>query len=162
APSEDVLPLIKALNPQSQMYVPLMVRNRVIGAIGFVITESNRRHAPAELAIVENLAGKAAVAIENARLYHELQTSDRRKDEFLAMLAHELRNPLAPIRNAVELLGRTTDPQLHQWAHEVIHRQVTHIVRLVDDLLDVSRIKQGKIHLQRQSTELSKAIHNAV
>jgi PAS domain S-box-containing protein len=92
-----------------------------------------------------------------------LQEADRRKDEFLAMLAHELRNPLAPIRNAIEILRRTLPPDPKpQWAREVIERQVAQLTRLVDDLLDVSRITRGKIRLRRETVELRAIVERAV
>ena len=89
--------------------------------------------------------------------------TDRRKTEFLAMLAHELRNPLAPIRNAVEILRRSGgDEQQRKPATEMIHRQVGQVVRLVDDLLDVSRISRGKIELRREPVELASIVQHAV
>src|SRR5262249_60605606 len=80
----------------------------------------------------------------------------RRKNEFLAMLAHELRNPLAPIRNAVQVqrLKEPAEPEL-QWARDVIERQVQQLARLVDDLLDLSRISRGKISLQLEPVDLA-------
>ena len=92
-----------------------------------------------------------------------LRNADRRKDEFLAMLAHELRNPLAPIRTASELLARMLPPDPRMQASvDIIKRQVTHLTRLVDDLMDVSRITQGRIQLQRQPLELSTIISQAM
>ncbi len=74
----------------------------------------------------------------------------QRKDDFLAMLAHELRNPLAPIRNAAQILRLKGPPSAElQWAREVIDRQVQHVTRLIDDLLDVSRITRGRIELRK-------------
>ena len=93
----------------------------------------------------------------------ELSEADRRKDEFLAMLAHELRNPLAPIRNALQYLqlkGSPT-PELRS-ARDIIERQVRQLVRLVDDLLDVSRISRGKMALQKQRANLRMIVDNAV
>ena len=92
---------------------------------------------------------------ERARIERALKEADRHKDEFLAMLAHELRNPLAPIHNAVQLMHRQsfTDPQL-AWSRDVIGRQLAHLTRLVDDLLDVSRITRGKINLNKEVIEL--------
>jgi PAS domain S-box-containing protein len=92
-----------------------------------------------------------------------LEESARRVDEFLAMLAHELRNPLAPIRNAagVMRLGRLSDPRL-EWARDVIDRQVAHLTRLVDDLLDVSRVTSGKITLRKEPLDLALAAARAV
>jgi len=92
-----------------------------------------------------------------------LKEADRQKDEFLAMLAHELRNPLAPIRNALHFLrlGGGT-PETYQQAHELMERQVEHLVRLVDDLLDVSRITRGKINLHLEEVDLSSVVARAV
>ncbi|HRI65573.1 MAG TPA: PAS domain S-box protein [Polyangium sp.] len=100
---------------------------------------------------------------ERKRAEAALRDTDRRKDEFLAMLAHELRNPLAPIRNAVQLLHRVDpqDPALAR-ARDIIERQVDHLVRLVDDLLDVSRVSRGKITLQRARIDLADVVRNAV
>ncbi|MGF7137301.1 PAS domain S-box-containing protein [Paraburkholderia sp. EB58] len=93
-----------------------------------------------------------------------LRDADRRKDEFLAMLAHELRNPLAPIRNAIELLdpSRAPAPQDFETMRAVIGRQVRHLSRLVDDLLDVARITQGKITLRQENVSLAAAIEAAI
>ncbi|HEU4625907.1 MAG TPA: histidine kinase dimerization/phospho-acceptor domain-containing protein [Steroidobacteraceae bacterium] len=93
----------------------------------------------------------------------QLHDADRRKDEFLAMLAHELRNPMAPIRNASELLARTIpeDPEM-QATVGIIKRQIAHLARLVDDLLDVSRITQGRIELQRRPLDLAEVVAQAM
>ena len=92
-----------------------------------------------------------------------LLVADCRKDEFLAMLAHELRNPLAPISNAVQVLRFTGgDGKAVQSAAEMIERQVGQMVRLVDDLLDVSRISRGKIELRKERIELASAVYHAV
>lgn len=97
------------------------------------------------------------------RAEQALREADRRKDEFLATLAHELRNPLAPIRNAVQILLRqgplSPEPQ---WALEVVDRQVTQMTRLLDDLLDVSRISHNKLQLRKERIELSAVMQNAV
>lgn len=92
-----------------------------------------------------------------------LRDADRRKDNFLAMLAHELRNPLAPIKNAVQILRLVGSPEPEPArAQEVIDRQVQHLSRLVDDLLDVSRIARGKVHLKREPVDLRTVITRAV
>jgi signal transduction histidine kinase/CheY-like chemotaxis protein len=101
--------------------------------------------------------------IENANLLAALKESDRRKDEFLAILAHELRNPLAPIRNAVQILRAKGPPAPELiWARDVIDRQVHQMTRLVDDLLDVSRITRGKIQLHKERVELAAVVNSAV
>jgi len=100
---------------------------------------------------------------ELRRRAEELVGADRRKDQFLAMLAHELRNPLAPIRNAVELMRQveTLDPSF-QPSREMVERQVKHLARLVDDLLDVSRITQGSIRLRKEVLDLGTIVQRAV
>ena len=100
-------------------------------------------------------------ALEKA--HEELRSADQRKDEFLAMLAHELRNPLAPIRNTSELLARmSADNAQLDTAARIIQRQITQLSRLVDDLLDVSRITRGRIALQRQPVDLRVIVDQAM
>ncbi|MFN3150128.1 CheR family methyltransferase [Bremerella sp.] len=97
---------------------------------------------------------------EQMELEQALKEADRRKDEFLAMLAHELRNPLAPIRSGIDLL--MMDPRSPQEPLEVMEEQVRHLVRLVDDLLDVSRITRGKVELRKENVQLQKVIQKAI
>jgi len=152
---------------------PLCVGDRTIGALAFGFAGRE----PKDRLLLEELVARAAIALDNARLYsslqreivrsrqaeEELQDANRRKDEFLAMLSHELRNPLAPIRNAVEVIRRVAppDPTLGL-ARDVVDRQVTQLARLVDELLDVSRISQGKIVLKKEQVELAKVIAHSI
>jgi PAS domain S-box-containing protein len=92
----------------------------------------------------------------------QLREADRRKDEFLAVLSHELRNPLSPIRAGLEVLDGTADPQLQQETRRMMRRQLAQLVRLVDDLLDVSRISTGKLRLTRERFELGQALQHAI
>ncbi|HEV7763398.1 MAG TPA: ATP-binding protein, partial [Thermoanaerobaculia bacterium] len=102
-------------------------------------------------------------AIERARAEEQLREANARKDEFLATLAHELRNPLAPIRTGLELIRRGGDTAVAvERVRGMMERQVGHMVRLIDDLLDVSRITSGKITLQREPTLLASLVHSAV
>ncbi len=118
----------------------------------------------APLALVDATALCMVVTDLTEQKEHQgLQEASRRKDEFLAMLAHELRNPLAPIQNAVTLLQHLDSPdELVQSASEIIERQVQHLSRLVDDLLDVSRITLGKVKLQKEPVELASVLTRAV
>jgi CheY-like chemotaxis protein len=147
----------------SVMALPLSARGRSLGAIAWGVTTAGRTAPTAAVALVDELAGRGSIALDNALLVRDIQENDRRKNEFLAMLAHELRNPLAPIRNAHEILRRlhSQQPEL-VLAREVIDRQLTHLVRLVDDLLDVSRITRGKIRLQSRLLEISEVVRSAV
>lgn len=99
---------------------------------------------------------------ERRRMENALREADRRKDEFLATLAHELRNPLAPISNALHVLKRTDAPPQTEKLIGMIERQVTHLIRLVDDLLEVSRISRGKVELRRERLDLAAVISQAI
>lgn len=100
---------------------------------------------------------------ERKKAEEELREADRRKNEFLATLAHELRNPLAPIRNAVHILAhRGTNDPTEARAHDLIERQVGHMVRLIDDLMDVSRIGRGGLRLRRSEVDLTELLRQAV
>jgi signal transduction histidine kinase/DNA-binding response OmpR family regulator len=149
--------------PHEVLVVPLRMRDHATGAIALAIGSGRTPFGPEEVGLARDLAGRAAIAMENARLYLDVQENDRRKNEFLAMLAHELRNPLAPIRNAVEILRMLDipDANLH-WANDIITRQVEHLVRLVDDLLDISRITGGKIQLRKEPVDVAVAVARAV
>ena len=116
-----------------------------------------------ETRLVDLCARQAVDFIENARLYRELRDADRRKDEFLAMLAHELRNPLAPISSSLQIL-RLSDEQSPTVEHvrAIMERQVNQLIRLVDDLLEVSRISRGQIELRKEPVDLVAVVANAV
>jgi PAS domain S-box-containing protein len=162
---------------RSYLAVPVISRNgSVIGGLFFghgtagVFTERSER-------IVTGIAAHAAIAIDNARLYEEAQREitsrqkaeeallgvDRRKDQFLALLAHELRNPLAPIRQAAGLWKQPDlDDEQLRWSQKVVERQSEHMSLLLDDLLDISRIKQGSLHLRKEWIELAGVIDAAI
>ena len=112
------------------------------------------------------ISGWAGINLDISRLKHTedaLREADRRKDEFLATLAHELRNPLAPIRNAAKLLEAPgTDERQRQWGRDVIARQVQRMALLLDDLLDVSRITSGRLQLRKQAVDLASLVASAV
>ena len=129
------------------------------GADGYLATPIE----PEELvAHVRALLRMRRAEAERQKALDALREADRRKDEFLAMLAHELRNPLAPIRNAVEILRLTEDREVRDRARELVGRQVQHLARLVDDLLEVSRITQRKVVLKRAPVTLAAVIESAV
>ncbi len=159
-PQPSALPF--ALNTAAVL--PLRTRDQVLGALTLALGPSGRRFSPIDRALAEDLAGRAAVFLDNARLYGNIQEADRRKNEFLSMLAHELRNPLAPIRNAVQIMGQQgfRNQADLQWALDMISRNVQQMVRLVDDLLDVSRITRGKIRLQREPIVMAAVVAQAV
>ena len=157
---DEHLRIVRELGLKSYIGVPLKVRGKTLGVLTFVAAESGRRYDDADLAVAQDLADRAAIAIENAQLYRELRDADRRKDEFLATLAHELRNPLAPIRNGLQVLrlaGRRAARRSSE-ARSMMERQVSQMVRLVDDLLDVTRISRDKIELRKERVELAAVV----
>jgi signal transduction histidine kinase len=125
--------------------------------------ESERLNRELEQRVAERTAELEASTARQTELAEQLRQADRRKDEFLALLAHELRNPLAPVRNAVTIMRmkKWEDPEL-TWCRDVIERQATQLTRLVDDLLDVSRITRGKITLRLERLDLATVIEAAV
>ena len=157
------LQILRSLQLKSYIAVPLRARGATIGALTLVFAESGRRYRDSDVELAMDLARRAAVAVDNARLYQQLQLADRRKDEFLAMLAHELRNPLAPISTAAQLLRLAAgNHPLVSGASDVISRQVAHMTELVDDLLDVSRVTRGLIELDRKPVDIQPVIEAAV
>jgi CheY-like chemotaxis protein len=113
--------------------------------------------------LIQDTAERTWAAVGPARAEAALRASDRRKDEFLATLAHELRNPLAPLRNGLQItrMKCPADPMLTR-AVDMMDRQLSHLVRLVDDLLDVGRINTGKLELRRQSLKLSDVLASSI
>ena len=109
-----------------------------------------------------DVTAQKADAERLARLYDELRDQDRRKDEFLATLAHELRNPLAPLRNGLQVIRLSDDRALREQAQAMMDRQLGHMVRLIDDLLDVSRISRNKMELRPSRVRLADVLGSAV
>jgi PAS domain S-box-containing protein len=157
--TEEHRAALRRLYLQSYIGVPLAVRGKTFGVISFYSADPRRKYDSLDLAVAEDLAHRAAIAVENALLYSELRDADRRKDQFLAMLAHELRNPLAPIRSGLDLfLVGGFDAEVAR----MMQQQVEHLVRLVDDLLDVSRIVRGRVDLRREVVEAQTIVQRAV
>lgn len=133
-----------------------------VGAIG-AYWATQYQATPEQLSTLQALGDSASMALENSQLIDELKDASRRKDEFLTMLAHELRNPLGPIRNGLHLLKLSdsqSEPILQ--ASEMMERQVVHMSRIIDDLLDVARITKGKISIKRSRIDLATLLRQCV
>ncbi len=141
----------------------MSARGRTLGAISLVASSSGRRYDESELEFAEALAGRVALAVDNTRLYQEVREADRRKGEWIAMLAHELRNPLAPLLTGVHILrcNAADRPAVEQSA-TMMERQLRRLARLVDDLLDASRVGRGKIQLRRERLDLARLVRTTV
>ena len=143
--------------------MPLVARGRTVGAVAAALTSSSRIHAEADLELIRLVANRAALALDNSRLYREIQERDRQKDEFLAMLSHELRNPLGAITTATHLLKEVRLPDRGaERARDVLVRQSSHLARIVDDLLDVAQATTGRIILNRKTADLHDLVDQAV
>ena len=146
--------LAKSLGLRACACNPLMSDNLLLGTLSFA-SRTRDEFDLDDLAVLQTISHYVTVIHERLRLLNKLRESDHRKDEFLAMLGHELRNPLAPIFNAVQLLRlQPGESKLQQQAHTIIERQVGQLVHLVDDLLEVSRITTGRIQLQREQLDM--------
>jgi signal transduction histidine kinase/ActR/RegA family two-component response regulator len=170
ATGEGHLAALRALRLCSMITVPAVARGEVIGALTLCYGRSGRRHTEDELEIARELARRAAVAVEQARLYRASQEAARRaeeanrlKDEFLATVSHELRTPLNAILGwASLLLDGTLDERNRQRALETIARNARAQARLIEDLLDLSRILQGKFVLSVGPAELVRVVEAAL
>ena len=154
-------------NFEASAVVPLLARDQLVGAMGLRFP-TRRTFDAAARSLVATVADLCSQALDRARLFRAeraardaAETANRSKDEFLAMLGHELRNPLAPIRTAVQLMKLRGDPSSVR-ERDVIERQVAHLGRLVDDLLDVSRVARGLISLSKQPVEAAEIVDKAV
>lgn len=158
--SEPVRDTLGALDPHSVIVVPLRIRDRVVGTMNFVAVEGSRRYRETDVPFAEEIAGRVAIALDNAHLLSSIKRADRQKDEFLAMLAHELRNPLAAIGYATAL-ARTPATEPKDEVFDLMERQIANLSHLIDDLLDASRISQGKIHLRLEYVDAAVPIRRA-
>jgi len=156
----SALHLMRELDPRSIISVPLRIRGETIGVMTFVASESNRRYSPQDVRLAEDLAQRVSTAIDNSQLFHSVQEAVRQKDDFLAMLSHELRNPLAAIGYATAL-AQLSNAEGQADVFPVIERQVSHLKHLIDDLLDVARISRDKINLKLESVDLTEIAHHA-
>lgn len=163
AKDAEHLRILRDIGFSSAMIVPLSAHGRTLGAMSFISAESGRHYGPADLALAENLAQRAGLAIDNARLYRDAREANRIKDEFLATVSHELRTPLTSILGWAHLLraGQLGEASAAN-ALEVIERNARSQAQLIDDLLDVSRIITGKLRLDVQPVDPAWCIEAAV
>jgi PAS domain S-box-containing protein len=160
--------LLAELALHSYIGVPMSSGGTTFGVITLVTAESKHVYTPEDLELGLALADRAALAVEHALLFRateqaktEAEQANRAKDDFLAMLGHELRNPLAPIVTALDTMKRRPDADTTR-ERLTIERQVKHVVRLVDDLLDVSRIVHGRVSLARERVDLLEVVRRAL
>ncbi|MEA5623906.1 ATP-binding protein [Nostoc sp. UHCC 0251] len=163
ASDEEHIVLLHQLQLKSQMIVPLLVRERKLGTIVFASAQPGRYYNLVDLAMAEELAQRAAFAIENAQLYRQAQEANRLKDEFLAIVSHELRTPLNSMLGWVQIIrNRKLDEAITSKALATIERNAQLQRKLIEDILDISRIIQGKIRLNIRKVDLVHVINAAI
>jgi signal transduction histidine kinase len=141
--------ILTALHPVSCMMVPIRARGRIIGAIGVALCEgTERRYSADDLALLEELAGRAGLMADNARLYQAAQAAVRARDEMVAVVSHDIRSPLQTIMTACSILDLDVLESRKVQSRAMIRRAVGQMERLTTDLLDISRIEAGGIQLQ--------------
>ncbi len=165
ARNDEELDLLRKLGLTSSMTVPLLVQGKAIGAITFIIAESGRHYSHTDLSMAEELASRAALAIENARLYSEAQDAIRLRDEFIATASHELRTPLTSLKMYTQVLLK----QFVKQGDESLIRSLTKmnmqigkLAALIEDLLNVSKLEHGKLAFHEEAFDLSETVKETV
>ncbi|MEH2042604.1 PAS domain-containing hybrid sensor histidine kinase/response regulator [Nostoc sp.] len=161
--NEEHFSLLRQLQVKSQMVVPLLVRKRKLGTILFASAQPGRHYTTVDLEMAEELAQRAAFAIENAQFYQQVQEANRIKEEFLAIVSHELRTPLNSMLGWVQVIRtRKWDEATTSKALETIERNAKLQRKLIEDILDISRIVQGQIRLNIRKIDLMPVIQAAI
>jgi PAS domain S-box-containing protein len=156
---------LKLLRPRSVMLVPLIARERSLGVLSVVSQDPMRRYGEHDLALLEDLAWRAALAMDNARLFQRAEQAVRTRDEFVAIATHELRTPLSALNLQLVALQRAVDagqpptPERLKYSLVTAQRQTERLEQLVNHLLDVSRISTGWLELEREEVDLSAMAH---
>ena len=166
----EELKTLRALGLRSVMTVPMLVRDRILGTITFAITAPRQAHTAGDLGIAEDLAHRAAFAIDNARLYQQAQDAIRARDEFLSIASHELRTPLTPLQLQLQRLVKQLEKESglkgssdgFKTVLKRCEQQVLRLNALVENLLDVSRITSGQLKIQPERVDLVEMLRDIV
>ncbi|HUP56053.1 MAG TPA: ATP-binding protein [Bdellovibrionota bacterium] len=156
------------VNPRSSVFAPLVCRDEILGVVGLVYSDSDRRHSPSDLSLAEEIGRRAGQAIENATLYRKAQHAVRDRDEFLSVASHELKTPATALQSLLELLlraNRTGRPQSDDQVRKMVesaHFQVQRLVKLLNNLLDVSRISVDRLTLFKARLDLAELTRGVV
>jgi PAS domain S-box-containing protein len=155
--------ILRQFPHQSDLFVPIRIKDQPVGGFFVIWWTARRSFTDWEVRLMQGISDLAGIFLENAQLYRQTSEDSRAKDEFLATLSHELRNPLGAIANAAAALDRrAAGEEAAARLRQIIHRQTRHLTRLVDDLLDVARAAAGKIALHMQPLDLSEVAASCV
>lgn len=153
--NDDQLKILRKLNLFSMMILPIRARGAVLGTLTLVHAESKRRYTPEDLEFVSDFCNHIGILLDNAKLYQEIEAENETKERFLAVLSHELRNPLAPIKNSLEIMKMKHENPAPDSEIAIIEHQFDHLAKLLQDLLDMNRLIHGRYELKRAPTELN-------
>jgi len=155
---------VEALEPRSLICVPLVNSGKPLGALTLVTSDSGRRYEVADLSLAADLARRAAIVVEHARLYHEAQQATRARDDVLAVVAHDLRNPLNTVTMAVGLMLETTPVENVQERRqvEIVRRAADRMNRMIQDLLDVRRMESGRLSMETKPESAASLVNDTV
>ena len=168
AQDAEHLEIMRRLDFRSSMTVPLQARGDVLGALAFFSSDPDRRYDQADLALAEDLARRAGLAVDNARLYREAQRAIRARDEFLSVAAHELKTPLTTMLGFAQMLLKYLTPdgqadrRIVQRALQAIEQQSERLSRLVSRLLDIARIEGGQLMIEPAVTDLVPLVEGVI
>ncbi|MFL5602507.1 MAG: PAS domain S-box protein [Gemmatimonadaceae bacterium] len=156
--------VVEALEPRSLICVPLVASGRPLGALTLVTSGSGRRFSIADLSLAVDIARRAAVVVEHARLYNEAQQATKARDDVLAVVAHDLRNPLNTVSMAVSLMLESTPPERVQERRqvEIVRRAADRMNRMIQDLLDVKRMESGRLTIELKPEEPGSLVNDTV
>jgi signal transduction histidine kinase len=156
--------VVEALEPRSLICVPLVTTGKPLGALTLVTSGSGRRFEIADLSLAADLARRAAVVVEHARLFHEAQQATRARDDVLAVVAHDLRNPLNTVTMAVSLMLETTPVERVQERRqvEIVRRAADRMNRMIQDLLDVKKMESGRLTIDVKPEPPSALINDTI
>jgi signal transduction histidine kinase len=164
AVNEEHKAFIARLGPCSLVAVPLRVADRTIGAMSLMMAESGRHYGDEDLAMAEELARRASLAVENARLFHAAEQATRARDEMLGVVAHDLRNPLGTITMAAQMLLEVSAPErtTERKQLEIMRRAADRMKRLISDLLDVKRIESGRLAVEPRPEDVATVVGDSI
>jgi len=163
--NEEQYQVLRSLEPKSLITVPLIASGKIVGALTLVSSREDRIYTSEDVKLAEELGRRAALAVENARLYDEAQLATKARDDMLAVVAHDLRNPLNTIYMSSQLLMEIVSKVEHPTEHRqvaIVQRAADRMNRLIQDLLEVKRIESGNLALEKRSTDATSVVSEAL
>ena len=156
--------MVEALGPRSFICVPLVSSGKILGALTLVTSGSGRRYDEADLSLAADMARRAAIVVEHARLFHEAQQATKARDDVLAVVAHDLRNPLNTVTMAIGLMLENTPVERTQERRqvEIVRRAADRMNRMIQDLLDVKRMESGRLGIEVQPEDVDVIINDMI